>query len=67
MKKTLIILALAAISFGFVQSQQSQEVTVKITAQEAEYVLQVLAKRPYEESAVLINKIATQVNPQIKK
>lgn len=69
MKKSLLTIAfilIGIILFSF-KPEQSQEVTIKVTAQEAEYMIQVLAKRPYEESAGLINKIASQVRPQLEQ
>lgn len=69
MRKSILTIAFVLIGivlFSF-KTEQSQEVTVRITPQEAEYIIQVLAKRPYEESAGLINKIGSQVRPQLEK
>lgn len=41
-----------------------KDITLTLTEQEAQSVLSGLAKFPFEQVAQLINKIATQVQPQ---
>lgn len=72
MKKTLIIIALAAISFGFVQDQP-KKLKAELTLQEWEVVLGVIEQSNAPHSQVkavqelLIKQLKDQVKPEEKK
>ncbi len=64
MKKSLIAIAFLLPTFAFAQTPQPQEYTIRLTAQEVDIVGRALGKLPYEDVALIIQKLRQQIVEQ---